>query len=60
MLLEKLRRDEKVLGFLGVEVSMQMFVAEIIDNTDVHGIGVEIDSGVEFVLSIIELHHVLA
>jgi hypothetical protein len=33
-----------------------MLVARVIDDADVHRVGVEIDSAVEFVLSIVELH----
>ena len=47
---ERLQRDEELLGFLGIEVSVQMYGSSVIDDADVHGVGVQIDSAVEFVL----------
>ena len=56
MLGERLQRDEELLGILSIEVSMEMFVSLMVDDAGVHGVGVEVDSAVEFVLSIVELH----
>jgi len=53
---ERLQRDEELLGFLGIEVSVRMYGSSVIDDADVHGVGVQIDSAVEFVLLIVELH----
>ena len=54
-LVKRLQCDQKLLRFLGVEVAMQVLVAAVIDDADVHGVGVQIDSAVEFVLLIVEL-----
>ena len=56
VLLEGLQRDEELLGFLGIEVPMEVFVSLMVDDADVHRVGVQVDSAVESVLSIVELH----
>ena len=56
VLLERLQRDEELLGLFRIEVAMQMLLAVVINKADVHGVGVQVDSTVEFVLSVVELH----
>ena len=40
----------------GFEVSVELFFASLIDDTGVHLVGVQVDSAVEWVLSLIQIH----
>ena len=43
-------------GFLLLKFRCSCLLPALIDNADMHGVGVEIDSAVEFVLFVVELH----
>jgi hypothetical protein len=47
---ERLQRDEKSFGGFGVEILMEVFDTGVINDADVHRIGVEVDPAAEFVL----------
>ena len=57
-LFERLQCSEEPLDLLGVKIPMQMLFTEMIDDTDVHRVGMQVDPAVEFVLSVVEVHHV--
>ena len=50
---------EKDSRLLGVEILVEMFFPVLVDNTNMHAVGVEVNSTVELVLSLIKSHHVL-
>ncbi len=54
-----LQGGEEVGEFLGVKVPVQMLSTLLVHNTHVHRVGMEVDTAVEFVLSIVELHREL-
>jgi len=46
----------KPLGLFRIEIPMEQLVAAMIDDAHMHGVGVQIDSAVEFVLLVVKLH----
>ena len=48
---------EQFFRLAGLEVAVQQFFAALVDNTSIHFIGVKVDSAVEWVLSLIKIHH---
>ena len=53
---EWLQCHQKAFWFFRVEIAMQPLVASVVHHAHMHGVGVQIDSAVEFVLSVVELH----
>jgi hypothetical protein len=47
----------KEFSWIGLDVSVHEDFARLIYETDVHGLGMQVDSTVELVLNIIESHH---
>ena len=47
---------EEAIGLSRFEVSMEEFVSALVDDASVHLIGVQIDSAVEWMLSLIQVH----
>ena len=48
---------EQFFRLARLEIAVQQFFAVLVDNTSMHFIGVQIDSAVEWVLSLIKIHH---
>ena len=57
---ERSHREKKLLRHFGVKVFVEMLFAGVINDANVHGVGVEIDSAVVFVLLFVEFHRVLS
>ena len=56
VLVKWLQSNQKPLGLFRIEIPMEQLVAAMIDDAHMHGVGVQIDSAVEFVLLVVKLH----
>ena len=53
---ERLDRLEKCVSVSRMKIPVQSFFTAVIDDTDVHLIGVQVDSAVEWMLFLIQIH----
>ena len=56
--IERFDLFQKRVGISRVKVSMQSFLAILIDDTGIHLVCVQVDSAIELVLLLIKFHHV--
>lgn len=47
---------EQEVELIGLEVAVEQLVARRIDDTDVQAVAMQVDSAVEFVLTVVEVH----
>ena len=53
---ERFDRFEKCVSVSRMKIPVQSFFTAVIDDTDVHLIGVQVDSAVEWMLFLIQIH----